>query len=116
MLSSIRKQSVRLVGLRPAFVRLNQIRTFQERRAGPPPLPKEDQEEFERLQKLASSQEAIDSYNAQFESDHTMESVKSPILKNDIGGFSPEFMKTIPEFEGEKNPKTGEIVDQSRIH
>ncbi|KAG0679736.1 Succinate dehydrogenase assembly factor 4, mitochondrial [Kluyveromyces marxianus] len=110
MLPTVRIPNVfRAVGFRPALSSISQVRTFQERRAGPPPLPKEEQEEFERLQKLASSQEAIDAYNAQFETDHTMESVKSPILKNDVGGFSPEFMKTIPEFEGDKNPETGEI-------
>lgn len=78
--------------------------------AGPPKLPKEDQEEFERLQKIAQSQEAIDAYNREVEGDSTKESLNSPLLtKNDIGSFSPEFTKTLPEFEGDKNPETGEI-------
>lgn len=85
------------------------IRSFNtERIPSPPKLPKEEQEEFERLQKLAQSQDAIDEYNAAIENDPTKESAKSPILKNDIGAFSPEFFKTIPEFEGDVNPKTGE--------
>lgn len=75
---------------------------------GPPPLPKEDQEEFEHLQKIANSQAAIDEYNASInDGEHNKDF--TPILKaNDIGGFSPEFFKTIPEFEGDVNPKTGE--------
>lgn len=88
------------------------IRRFlnMERIPSPPKLPKEDQEEFERLQKIAQSQDAIDEYNRQAENDPTKESLRSHILtKNDIGSFSPEFSKTIPEFEGDRNPVTGEI-------
>lgn len=87
------------------------VRLFNtERTPSPPKLPREEQEEFERLQKIAQSQDAIDEYNREIESDPTKESLKSVILtKNDIGSFSPEFSKTIPEFEGDKNPKTGEI-------
>ncbi|SCU87019.1 LADA_0E01508g1_1 [Lachancea dasiensis] len=93
-----------LTGTRPALVR-----QFQSKRGpAPPELPKEEQEEFERLQRIAQSQEAINEYNRQVEQDNTKESAKSPFLKADIGGFSPEFSKTIPEFEGDVNPKTGE--------
>lgn len=75
----------------------------------PPKLPKKDQEEFERLQRIASSQEAIEEYNRKIKDDVTKESLNNELLtKNDIGAFSPEFSKTIPEFEGEVNPKTGE--------
>ncbi|AGO12192.1 AaceriAEL169Wp [[Ashbya] aceris (nom. inval.)] len=88
----------------------NLVRFFNsDDKASPPPLPKEEQKEFERLQKIAQSQAAIDEYNNQFENDHTKESVNSPILKTEIGSFSPEFSKTLPEFEGDKNPETGEI-------
>ncbi|CAI4059347.1 hypothetical protein N7582_001348 [Saccharomyces uvarum] len=81
-----------------------------ERIPSPPKLPREEQEEFEKLQRIASSQEAIDQYNVLVAGDHTKESLNSPLLtKNDIGSFSPEFSKTIPEFEGDVNPKTGEI-------
>lgn len=77
---------------------------------GPPKLPKEEQEEFERLQKIANSQAAIDEYNAKISQDSTKESLNNTILtKNDIGSFSPEFKTTIPEFEGDVNPKTGEV-------
>lgn len=87
------------------------IRLFKsEPTPSPPRLPKEEQEEFERLQKIAQSQEAIEAYNREAANDPSKESLNSPLLtKNDIGSFSPEFSKTIPEFEGEKNPKTGEI-------
>ncbi|AAS52516.1 AEL169Wp [Eremothecium gossypii ATCC 10895] len=86
------------------------IRFFtSDEKAAPPSLPREEQKEFERLQKIAQSQAAIDEYNRQFENDHTKESANSPILKTEIGSFSPEFSKTLPEFEGDKNPETGEI-------
>ena len=32
----------------------------------------------------------------------------TPNLKTDVGGFHPQYFKTIPEFEGDVNPKTGE--------
>ncbi|CDR44710.1 CYFA0S15e01816g1_1 [Cyberlindnera fabianii] len=77
---------------------------------GPPKLPKEDQEEFEALQKMANSQAAIDEYNASLTDE--VDPAAAPYLGKagiDIGSFSPEFFKTIPEFEGDVNPKTGEI-------
>lgn len=77
----------------------------------PPKLPKEQQEEFERLQKIANSQSAIDDYNRKIQADGShvsSENTSSPDLKTDIGGFSTNYLKTIPEFEGDVNPKTGE--------
>lgn len=75
---------------------------------GPPRLPKEEQEEFERLQQVASSQAAIDEYNAQIEAKGYAESsvADTPKLTSEIGGF--QYLKTIPDFEGDVNPKTGE--------
>lgn len=113
MLSAVRR-SVFAPGLTGTRLVLNDVVTVRffntERTPGPPKLPKEEQEEFERLQKIAQSQDAIDAYNREVENDPTKESLKSVILtKDDIGSFSPEFTKTIPEFEGDKNPKTGEI-------
>lgn len=74
----------------------------------PPKLPKEQQEEFEALQKIANSQAAIDEYNEQIENTGSSNSDSTPNLKSDIGGFHPEYFKTIPEFEGDVNPVTGE--------
>ncbi|CCE78719.1 Piso0_000748 [Millerozyma farinosa CBS 7064] len=77
----------------------------------PPKLPREQQEEFETLQKIANSQAAIEEFNDQISksgSANSDASVKEPNLKTDIGGFHPEYFKTIPEFEGDVNPKTGE--------
>lgn len=77
-----------------------------ESRPGPPPLPKEQQEEFERLQKIASSQIAIEEYNSKVTGeDQTL----SPVVeeKTTIGSFVNT--TTIPEFEGDVNPETGEI-------
>jgi hypothetical protein len=75
---------------------------------GPPPLPKEEQEEFEKLQRIANSQAAIDEYNSEINDGENNKDFTPILNKNDIGGFSPEFFKTIPEFEGDVNPKTGE--------
>lgn len=64
---------------------------------GPPRLPQEEQEEFERLQKIATSQAAIDEFNSNLQNKET------------IGVTSPAAFKTIPEFEGDTNPVTGEV-------
>ena len=94
-----RTGALNLLRGRPFNMATRKITT--ERIPGPPKLPREEQEEFERLQRIATSQEAIDQYNAQATGDRTKESLNSPLLtKNDIGSFSPEFSKTIPEFEG----------------
>lgn len=80
---------------------------FGEFTPGPPKLPKEQQEEFEALQKLANSQSAIDEYNRQIE--------ETGAADSDFTAAQPEinlqmqFLKTIPEFEGNVNPKTGEV-------
>jgi hypothetical protein len=71
-------------------------------------LPKEEQEEFEKLQRIANSQAAIDEYNSEINDGENNKDFTPILNKNDIGGFSPEFFKTIPEFEGDVNPKTGE--------
>ena len=79
-------------------------------RPSPPRLPKEEQEEFERLQRIANSQAAIDEYNAKISGDHSKDGLKSEIPdQTEIGGFAAEYTGTIPEFEGDVNPKTGEI-------
>lgn len=76
---------------------------------GPPRLPKEQQEEFEKLQKIANSQSAIDDYNQLIQNgDGNQTAQGAPESKTEIGGFHPQFFKTIPEFEGDVNPKTGE--------
>lgn len=112
MLSGIRN----LTGVVPSVksslrLGVSNLRLFNDNRTpGPPKLPKEEQEEFEELQRIANSQDAIESYNRQVSEDSTRESLNNPILtKNDIGGFSPEFKRTIPEFEGNVNPETGEV-------
>ncbi|WLF77000.1 hypothetical protein PVL30_000708 [Lodderomyces elongisporus] len=109
---------------------------------GPPKLPKEEQEEFERLQQRAQTQIAIEEYNDQIraqqaaqvqaqeeaaqventnaaanhkvnESGNENENenerpppVVNPSGDSDIGSFA--YLKIIPEFEGDVNPKTGE--------
>lgn len=82
-----------------------QYSSIPEIKSGPPRLPKEQQEEFEKLQRIANSQAAIDQYNQQdSNADGTPKNLT--LEKTDIGGF--QYFKTIPEFEGDVNPKTGE--------
>ncbi|KAK6461824.1 hypothetical protein DFJ63DRAFT_314454 [Scheffersomyces coipomensis] len=86
----------------------------------PPRLPREEQEEFEKLQTIANSQIAIEDYNDQIKAkgyatsnDGESSILSKPIdqtppkLSSDIGSF--QTLKTIPEFDGEVNPKTGEV-------
>lgn len=82
---------------------------FGEYVPGPPKLPQKQQEEFEALQKLANSQAAIDEYNRQIEETGAADSdVLANMNKTDVG-MQTQYLRTIPEFEGNVNPKTGEI-------
>ncbi|KAK6455870.1 uncharacterized protein RJT20DRAFT_129251 [Scheffersomyces xylosifermentans] len=114
MLRQVISFQTRSLALRP--LRVTACRSYSSKFSteftpGPPRLPKEQQEEFERLQNIAKSQMAIDEYN---DSIRAAEGEKSesiihdiPAIKTDIGTF--QVLKTIPEFEGEVNPVTGEI-------
>ncbi|KAG7876680.1 hypothetical protein KL938_004292 [Ogataea parapolymorpha] len=70
---------------------------------GPPKLDKDDQEEFEKLIHRANTQTIIDEYNEK------MGFKVDSAPKVDVGTFSPDKFKIIPEFEGNVNPKTGEV-------
>ena len=72
-------------------------------------MPKEQQEEFEKLQSIANSQIAIEEYNdqiAQQQAEGSTQEPKAPIVNSEIGSFSS--LKLVPDFEGDVNPKTGE--------
>ncbi|KAK7684857.1 hypothetical protein QCA50_012106 [Cerrena zonata] len=78
----------------------------------PPKLPKEQQEEFEKLQRIANSQAAIEEFNKQnaesgLVSSNLAGDVEAQQMKTDIGRFN-QYFKTVPEFEGDVNPATGE--------
>lgn len=111
MLARIFKQSSTLCPLR---VGTSSIRFFSppskfDFQPGPPRLPKEQQEEFEKLQSIANSQIAIEEYNdqiAQQQAEGSIQEPKAPIVNSEIGSFSS--LKLVPDFEGEVNPKTGE--------
>ncbi|EGW33412.1 uncharacterized protein SPAPADRAFT_137798 [Spathaspora passalidarum NRRL Y-27907] len=94
----------------PTFTRFYSVPKF-EMTPGPPRLPKEQQEEFEKLQNIANSQIAIEEYNDSLKAGEPVGEqpvdFKPPTLQSDIGSIA--YLKTIPEFEGEVNPKTGEI-------
>lgn len=102
---------LRLRTIRVPAVRFYSSKFTTEYTPGPPKLPKEQQEEFEALQRIASSQAAIDDFNAQIKEKGYSDSVSTTapnLAKTDIGGFHPQYFKTIPEFEGDVNPVTGE--------
>ncbi len=111
MLARIFKQPSTLCPLR---VGTSSIRFFSppskfDFQPGPPRLPKEQQEEFEKLQSIANSQIAIEEYNdqiAQQQAEGSTQEPKAPIVNSEIGSFSS--LKLVPDFEGEVNPKTGE--------
>lgn len=111
MLARIFKQPSTLCPLR---VGTSSIRFFSppskfDFQPGPPRLPKEQQEEFEKLQSIANSQIAIEEYNdqiAQQQAEDSTQEPKAPIVNSEIGSFSS--LKLVPDFEGEVNPKTGE--------
>lgn len=92
-------RSQRVIGLRS-------VSKFTEHVPSPPKLPKEQQEEFEKLQKLANSQAAIDEYNRLIRETGVANEASTP--KTDVGVQSL-YLKTIPEFEGDVNPVTGEV-------
>ena len=99
--------SRRLISTRS--IRLYSAKFGTQMNHAPPRLPKEPQEEFEALQKIANSQAAIDEYNQLIQNtDESLTVSTTPNLKTDVGGFHPQYFKTIPEFEGDVNPKTGE--------
>lgn len=81
----------------------------------PPPLPKEDQEEFERLQRQANLSRAFQEYaeNDEGELDEAaledgprinQESVQAQNLHPDY-----HYSNIKPDFEGDTNPETGEV-------
>lgn len=87
-----------------------------QRGPAPPALPKEDQEEFERLQREANVSRAFQEYNAESEDGELDEelleagpSINEAALK--AQGLHPDFhySNIKPDFEGDQNPVTGEI-------
>lgn len=74
---------------------------------GPPKLPKAQQEEFEKLQKKANSQIAIEEYNEQIKQNGAASSTPKEPLSDLDKTF--QYFKTVPEFEGDVNPETGEV-------
>lgn len=108
-------QRIRPVSLRLSFgattsvipTRFYSAKLGTEYTPSPPKLPKEQQEEFEKLQRIANSQAAIDEFNAKVQEADNSNS-DDTASKTDIGGFHPQYFKTVPEFEGDVNPVTGE--------
>lgn len=82
----------------------------------PPRLSKEDQEEFERLQRTANTSTVFQEYNKKAEAEAGIEpslSIDEPVLPKTEAAvdfhYHPEYRHIKPEFEGNKNPVTGEV-------
>lgn len=88
----------------------------------PPRLPAEEQAEFERLQRAANTQESLDPADhdapaAEAQQINPSPDVESPVAKEALSNSAtlgevsnlPLRKGAPPEFEGEINPKTGEV-------
>ncbi|KAI4599022.1 putative mitochondrial protein, conserved [Pestalotiopsis sp. 9143b] len=89
----------------------------------PPRLPAEEQAEFERLQRAANTQESLDPADhdappaAEAQQINPSPVVESPVAKEALSNSAtlgevsnlPLRKGAPPEFEGEINPKTGEV-------
>lgn len=81
----------------------------------PPALPKEDQEEFERLQREANVSRAFQEYAEKDEGEIDEELLKDgPRINSEsmkAQNLHPDFhyRNIKPDFEGDTNPKTGEV-------
>ncbi|KAL4924425.1 succinate dehydrogenase assembly factor 4 [Aspergillus undulatus] len=75
----------------------------------PPRLPEEDQKIFEQLQKQSTGAFSTPQVNQSPQSESTSQSAKIE-ANGDGEELHPDAKQGLkPEFEGEKNPKTGEI-------
>lgn len=81
----------------------------------PPPLPKEDQEEFERLQRQANLSRAFQEYTekdeAELDEDALRDGPKINAEAMKAQNLHPDFhyANIKPDFEGDTNPVTGEV-------
>ncbi|KAK9239439.1 hypothetical protein V1525DRAFT_454892 [Lipomyces kononenkoae] len=80
-------------------------------RPGPPRLPQEEQEEFERLLEKANKGAFAPPSSSTAPPDQQPESeaLQTPASAKMTGASLAYAGRTIPEFEGDVNPKTGEI-------
>ncbi|KAM0255534.1 hypothetical protein ACHAQJ_005681 [Trichoderma viride] len=102
------------LNLRLSLSRHRLSSTFSSR-PSPPKLPADQQAEFERLQRAASVSSAFQEIQSQTPPStesprHTTTAATATVKKDDEGALNQGlFRGAPPEFEGDKNPKTGEI-------
>lgn len=100
-----RRSLIALVRTPKYSLRCYSSKPFSSKGPSPLPLDPEEQKEFEQLQQAANTQIAIEQYSE----DHGFSSKEAPPKVNsDVGNFGG-ISQTIPEFEGNINPKTGEV-------
>ncbi|KAK9374166.1 uncharacterized protein V1513DRAFT_459117 [Lipomyces chichibuensis] len=96
----------------PAFVLARHYADLMRPRPGPPRLPQEEQDEFERLLEKANEGTFVPKNAPEQPESEALENPAAKILKagGAQSGVQPAYTgRTIPEFEGDVNPKTGEI-------
>lgn len=103
-----------------ATFRCYSFKGSMQRGPSPPPLPKEDQEEFERLQRQANVSRAFQEYEDKVELEDDNAELDEELLQAGpqinqssmaAQNLHPDFhyRNIKPDFEGDKNPKTGEV-------
>lgn len=98
--------------LRQLTTPMRQLRTrlysssFQ-RGPAPPKLPADLQAEFERLQRQAAVSSAFQPEAAEADAADAKADTKAPAQENSMDGAL--YKGAPPEFEGDTNPKTGEV-------
>lgn len=110
MLRTIVKTAKKPVSFTAKPVRFYSIPPFNVT-PGPPRLNKKDQEEFERLQREANTTNAFNDYYQKEGIEADL--VEEPILPKSEAAvdfhYHPEYRHIKPDFEGDRNPVTGEV-------
>ncbi|KAK8057656.1 hypothetical protein PG996_011593 [Apiospora saccharicola] len=78
----------------------------------PPRLPAEEQAEFERLQRTANTQQGFNPSSTPTPEPTISVKTATPKIEGEEGTVQPNVplrKGAPPEFEGERNPKTGEV-------
>ncbi|KAK8108661.1 hypothetical protein PG984_014462 [Apiospora sp. TS-2023a] len=103
-----------LSNLRPSSTTLTTRRAASSFTSSPAPprLPAEEQAEFERLQRTANTQQGFNPSSTPTPEPTISVKTATPKIEGEEGTVQPNVplrKGAPPEFEGEKNPKTGEV-------
>ncbi|KAK9468018.1 fmp21p [Lipomyces arxii] len=88
----------------PRLIQFARYSDLMKTRPGPPRLPQEEQDEFDRL--VQNANEGVFSTPDQHDQPDAIEQQTPPLIeKTTLASVT----RTIPEFQGDVNPKTGEV-------